>query len=334
MPLIPPPIRTPLTTDKAGNIFLTTIRPWFDWLRQLISHPVVTSDVDAEAITAEKIKANTITAAKIAAHTITATEIASHTITADEIASHTITAAEIKALTITAAEIAATTITGDRLVANIEISSPVITGGKLQTDAGDTVGIKIDSTSLRGYAAGSQVFCLTTAGAFTVAGGTITGGILQTHEAADTGIKINSTGLLVYNASNELVFKISVAGVVQGFSGGDEKFSYVDGITKCHDLYASDGTDWIRILPASLGLYDGGTAKILLSQTSLKIIGVPLIYDNDQVVGARITGWVAPTGDASRATFATSTVTLEELAKRVKALIDDVTTHGLIGPTP
>ncbi len=50
-----------------------------------------------------------------------------------------------------------------------------------------------------------------------------------------------------------------------------------------------------------------------------------------QVVTARQTGWVAPTGTLSRATFDQSTVTLPELAKRLAALISDLTTHGLIG---
>lgn len=50
-----------------------------------------------------------------------------------------------------------------------------------------------------------------------------------------------------------------------------------------------------------------------------------------QVISTRRTGWAAPTGTATRTTFATSTVTLSQLAERVKALIDDLTTHGLIG---
>jgi hypothetical protein len=50
-----------------------------------------------------------------------------------------------------------------------------------------------------------------------------------------------------------------------------------------------------------------------------------------QVVTSRRTGWTAPTGTATRTTFATSTVTTAQLAERVKALIDDLTTHGLIG---
>jgi hypothetical protein len=50
-----------------------------------------------------------------------------------------------------------------------------------------------------------------------------------------------------------------------------------------------------------------------------------------QIIGARQAGWGAPTGTATRTTFATSTVTLEQLAQRVKAIVDDLTTHGLIG---
>jgi len=52
------------------------------------------------------------------------------------------------------------------------------------------------------------------------------------------------------------------------------------------------------------------------------------------VVGSRITGWGAPTGTSSRGAFDIGIVTLSALAQRVKALIDDLTTHGLIGPTP
>lgn len=50
-----------------------------------------------------------------------------------------------------------------------------------------------------------------------------------------------------------------------------------------------------------------------------------------QLVGARKTGWSAATGTASRSTFATSSVTLPQLAERVKALLDDLISHGLIG---
>lgn len=53
--------------------------------------------------------------------------------------------------------------------------------------------------------------------------------------------------------------------------------------------------------------------------------------DAVQVVSNRRTGWTAATGTPTRTTFDTATVTLPQLAERVKALIDDAISHGLIG---
>jgi hypothetical protein len=51
-----------------------------------------------------------------------------------------------------------------------------------------------------------------------------------------------------------------------------------------------------------------------------------------KVVGARDTGWTAMTGTANENTsYATGTITLVQLAERVKAIQDALTTHGLIG---
>lgn len=51
-----------------------------------------------------------------------------------------------------------------------------------------------------------------------------------------------------------------------------------------------------------------------------------------QVVGVRSTGWTAMTGTAnSNTSYDTTTVTLAQLAGRVKALQDALNTHGLIG---
>jgi hypothetical protein len=61
------------------------------------------------------------------------------------------------------------------------------------------------------------------------------------------------------------------------------------------------------------------------------------LYTGDgltKVVGPRISGWAPASGTATRSTFATSSVTLPQLAERVKALIDDLhatSGHGLIG---
>jgi hypothetical protein len=53
--------------------------------------------------------------------------------------------------------------------------------------------------------------------------------------------------------------------------------------------------------------------------------------DGVKVVSNRRTGWAGPTGPASRATFDSSSVSAPQLAQRLKALIDDLIAHGLIG---
>jgi hypothetical protein len=59
--------------------------------------------------------------------------------------------------------------------------------------------------------------------------------------------------------------------------------------------------------------------------------GNGLMVGADKVVASRRTGWAAPTGTATRSAFDTSSATVGQLAERLKALIDDLTAHGLIG---
>lgn len=66
---------------------------------------------------------------------------------------------------------------------------------------------------------------------------------------------------------------------------------------------------------------------------NVNVSGVFKVSTN-QVVGARKTGWSTATGTATRTSFDTATVTLAQLAERVKALIDDLHAtagHGLLG---
>lgn len=58
--------------------------------------------------------------------------------------------------------------------------------------------------------------------------------------------------------------------------------------------------------------------------SSFRVGGMP-------VLGARKQGWSKPQGAATRASFDAGRVSLRELAERLKALIDDLTDHGLIG---
>lgn len=63
---------------------------------------------------------------------------------------------------------------------------------------------------------------------------------------------------------------------------------------------------------------------------TLNVVGI-IDINGLQVIQQRVTGWGVPTGTAQRGTFATDTVTLINLARAVKAIKDDLTTHGLLG---
>jgi hypothetical protein len=54
--------------------------------------------------------------------------------------------------------------------------------------------------------------------------------------------------------------------------------------------------------------------------------------NNVQVLGARDTGWTAPTGTPQKTGFATSTATTTQLAQTMKSVIDALITHGILGP--
>jgi hypothetical protein len=56
-----------------------------------------------------------------------------------------------------------------------------------------------------------------------------------------------------------------------------------------------------------------------------------LIGGGVQVLGGQRHGWTAPTGTPTRSGYATSTATLTQVAEALKALIDDLMAHGLIG---
>lgn len=88
----------------------------------------------------------------------------------------------------------------------------------------------------------------------------------------------------------------------------------------------------------NVSIISNGTAYLTVSSTGTVftenvdlVSGKVYEINGTQVVGARVTGWAAATGTATRTTFVTSTVTTAQLAERVKALIDDLIAHGLIG---
>lgn len=88
---------------------------------------------------------------------------------------------------------------------------------------------------------------------------------------------------------------------------------------KDHRIVVGDGPGSSRYLGFD---YDNSLANF--NNLTVGVNGV-------KVVGTRRTGWAAASGTATRTAFATSSVTLPQLAEHVKALIDDLINHGLIG---
>lgn len=109
-------------------------------------------------------------------------------------------------------------------------------------------------------------------------------------------------------------------------------------------LFAGDtglslGTHWIDFTGTTMRMVVSGQPVLQATSTAITSTGyfnssVAFRVNGLQVVGPRKNGWGAvPTGTLNRATFDTATVTLEQLAQRVAALITDLHStagHGLI----
>lgn len=106
--------------------------------------------------------------------------------------------------------------------------------------------------------------------------------------------------------------------------GTGTTYASVDSSTADPKLELPNGTDIV--------LYSGNyTGETFRAGGGTVNTTVSYSVNGTKVVGTRVTGYGVPTGTATRTTFATGSVTLPQLAERVKALIDDLTTHGLIG---
>lgn len=82
---------------------------------------------------------------------------------------------------------------------------------------------------------------------------------------------------------------------------------------------------------------DSGTASktLMTLEHSSGAMNLPnsttLSINSTQVLNTRRTGWTAATGTGTKTGFVTSTATTQQVAEALKALIDDLIAHGLIG---
>jgi hypothetical protein len=136
--------------------------------------------------------------------------------------------------------------------------------------------------------------------------------------------------------------KAALAGAA--FSGGVS----ISSLTLGNDLAIADGGTGASSAGAARGNLGLGTLATQNANavaigggavSGLSSLGVAgdadvsgnYLVDGVKVVSNRRTGWGNPTGIASRAAFDTSGITASQLAQRLKALIDDLVAHGLIG---
>lgn len=155
--------------------------------------------------------------------------------------------------------------------------------------------------------------------------------------AANTGaVRLpNNQHVYARNAGNTAdVLAVGVSAIDQVLVGNNNAVgtgmnagasgSHVFNINNVQQVGISDGQITFR---DNYWLSVGSTVGLRIGTSGTQKLG---FYGAAPVV--RPTGWAAPTGTATRSTYATSTATVTQLAERLKALIDDLTALGLIGP--
>lgn len=188
---------------------------------------------------------------------------------------------------------------------------------------------------------------LSAAGAIKAIDGTVALPAYSFSADTDTGMYRIGANDLGFATNGVLRFQIDGSGNLRAASGA--LLLGVESAAIQADsgyLYLKDPSGGNRMIIGEVGVDNrvminlqstaGGSSFVVRDSggtQAMKINDAGNLFDkNDaQLLTSRRTGWAAPTGTATRTTFATGTVTLPLLAERVKALIDDLTTHGVIG---
>jgi len=216
--------------------------------------------------------------------------------------------------------------------------------------AGDLTALKIGSLAGTLIGTAGNVSALSGTNLVLGNGSTIAQSMFQTAGTYLTPSNVSGVTdqLAVFSGANTVGGSVNLS-----FSAGQ---LYVNGsFNVTGNLYVGAGlllSDPSKNITATAGTYTGllwgaglrssgnvnidtGYSLIIDSVTRIGSTGIgnllKLQVSSTDVVGTRKTGWTAATGTATRTTFATSTVTLPQLAEHMKALLDDLIAHGLIG---
>lgn len=165
-------------------------------------------------------------------------------------------------------------------------------------------------------------------------------------EAGWDGVRIQSKGTKEIDAGFRLTGKVDVAVDLSRIDStskaaiaiaADDRIYFNASQSGSTTFGTSLSTTYIvfdTVATNGIVMHVEGTSvlKITNDDCTLLEAGGRYIIGSNEVLGARITGWTAPTGTAQRGTWLTSTPPSNELlAQTLKALIDDLITHGMIG---
>ena len=163
-------------------------------------------------------------------------------------------------------------------------------------------------------------------------------GITLTYNDAGNSLTIASSGVTASGGANKNVAYFTGTNTLG--SSTDLQYDTTNSTLTVRDqmLVAGSGAgyfmderdgsgQWVMYATGSAWrVNDGGAGDPLAVTTSNQ-----LLIDGTQVLTTRRTGWSAWTGTATRSSKATSTATATDCAQAIKALIDDLITHGVIG---
>jgi hypothetical protein len=187
---------------------------------------------------------------------------------------------------------------------------------------------------------------------------TVDGNVTRLRILGGRFVKNGSRGISIVPASTRAATNVAIIGAVvmdnsQTTTGSVDgirvdgavtgaKFAYVrsGGTSQRYGLSSNSTVSQASYIDCDLSGNTTGTAiygdavasRIVIDSSGTLSVGTQVYINNTKVLGVRRTGWAAPTGTASRAAFDTTTATTATLAQALKALIDDLTAHGVIGP--
>jgi hypothetical protein len=176
----------------------------------------------------------------------------------------------------------------------------------------------------------------------TTVNGLSVGGNSLAQPAISNGFIVNNLGNLIkwgggfVSEDGAAVFGISL-GCSSATAGADYAsqivgLSYYDheGVKQIAQITAT-GSGQADNPGGDLVISGSATTRLHITGGNIEIGSGVLTNGGTQVVGARITGWGAPTG-GERVAFAGATATPAETAAVLAQLIADLISHGLIGP--